>query len=199
VMAATLMKIKSRMLLPSSTDEEDQEEDPREELVRRLLEYQQYKDVAFWLEERQAECHDNFYRGSSIDLREISDLPDDWSEALRPVGLFDLLTAFKQAMDAAPKIEFHEIQRAEVTAEEQTEAVLRALASRGQAAFRELVSGAPRIVLVVTFVAILELIRTGQISVRQAGPEGEIWVYSKEAEEQGSGTSREAAEAPRDA
>ena len=199
VMAATLMKIKSRMLLPSSPDEEEQEEDPREELVRRLLEYQQFKEVSFWLEERQAACHDNFYRGSSIDLREITNLPDDWTEALRPVGLFDLLTAFKQAVDAAPKSEYHEVQRAEVTVEERAEAVLEMLARRGQAPFRELVSGASRIVLVVTFVAMLELIRIGEITVRQAGPEGEIWVYRREPEAVGGGPERGAAETQRDA
>ena len=180
LMAATLMKVKSRMLLPS--DAEEEEEDPREELVRRLLEYQQFKEVAGWMEERQAACRDIFYRGTSLDLDGVGDLSPDPSEIYRSVGLFDLLVAFKQAMDAAPKVDFHQVERTEATAEERSRFILDVLARRRQASFFELVSGVPRIVMVVTFVALLELIRAGQIVVRQADSEGEIWLYRREAE-----------------
>ena len=176
LMAATLMKIKSRMLLPSDPEEEEPE-DPREELVRRLLEYQQFKEAASWMEERQAAYRDTFYRGSAVDLSGIEEL---WSpaEAFRSVGLFDLLAAFKQALDAAPKIDFHQVAHVEVTTEERIEFILEALSRRGQVPFFDLVSGAIRMVVVVTFIAILELMKTGKIEARQA----DIWIYGREAE-----------------
>ena len=112
VMAATLMRIKSRMLLPSDPEAEEEEGDPREELVRRLLEYQQFREVAAWMDDQQTEYRDVFYRGASMDLEDIR--KQEVGE-FRPVSLFELLRAFKQAMDAAPKADFHEVTRVDVT------------------------------------------------------------------------------------
>ncbi len=179
LMAATLMKIKSRMLLPSGPEDEEEAGDPREDLVRRLLEYQQFKEVASWMEDQQAACRDHFYRGAALDMVGIE---EDASEACRSVGLFDLLAAFKQALAAAPQVDFHEIEQVEVNTEACAEVILDVLARQERASFVALVSGLPRIVLIVTFIALLELIRTGQVVARQADLNSDIWIYKQEAE-----------------
>ncbi|MFT5367243.1 MAG: segregation and condensation protein A [Candidatus Latescibacterota bacterium] len=181
VMAATLMRIKSSMLLPSDPNSEEEEGDPREELVRRLLEYQQFKDVAGWLEDQQETFRDVYYRGASVD---INDLRDDEEEGFRPVSMFELLAAFKRAIDTAPTVVVHEVASLEVTTEERMNFVLAALAQNGQVPFFELVAGVQRIVIVVTFVAILELMKELKVMVKQARSGGEIWVYQREPSEE---------------
>ena len=177
VMAATLMRIKSRMLLPSDPEAEEEEGDPREELVRRLLEYQQFREVATWMDDQQTEYRDVFYRGTSMDLEDIR---EQETGEFRPVSLFELLRAFKQAMDAAPKVDFHEVTRVDVTTEERAEYVLNVLERRHQVPFSDLIASAYRIVVVVTFVALLELMKEGKIRVQQADIDGELWVYRRD-------------------
>ncbi len=181
VMAATLMKIKSRMLLPVEGDDDEEIEDPREELVRRLLEYQQFKEVAGWLEDKREQSRDVFYRGSAFDSESLLDETPDGYETLRPVGLYDLLAAFKLALDAAPQVEYHEVGLEEVSAEERTAYILDVLSRRRQVPFFDLVTDVPRIVVVVTFVAILELTKQGRAYIRQSDPDSGFWIYHKEA------------------
>ncbi len=180
VMAATLMQIKSRMLLPVEHTDDEVLEDPRDELVRRLLEYQQFKEVAGWLEERRATTRDVFFRGGAFyadaDMAERA----EGIESLREVEMFDLLVAFKQALDAAPTVDFHEIDRVEVTTEERSAYVLDVLTRRRQVPFIDLVTNVPRIVVVVTFVAILDLIKEGKATVEQSEPEAGFWIYRTE-------------------
>lgn len=180
VMAATLMRIKSRMLLPSDPEAEEEEGDPREELVRRLLEYQQFREVAAWMDDQQTEYRDVFYRGTSIDLEDIRKQHEAEAGEFRPVSLFELLRAFKQAMDAAPKVDFHEVTRVDVTTEERAEYVLNVLERRHQVPFSELIASTHRIVVVVTFVALLELMKEGKVRVQQTDIDGELWVYGRE-------------------
>ncbi|MDE2700755.1 MAG: segregation/condensation protein A [Gemmatimonadota bacterium] len=177
VMAATLMRIKSRMLLPSDPEAEEEEGDPREELVRRLLEYQQFREVAAWMDDQQTEYRDVFYRGASMDLEDIS--KQEGGE-FRPVSLFELLRAFKQAMDAAPKADFHEVTRVDVTTEERAEYVLDVLERRHQVPFSDLIASTYRTVVVVTFIALLELMKEGKVRVQQADIDGELWVYRRD-------------------
>ena len=180
VMAATLMKIKSRMLLPADPEADEEEADPREELVRRLLEYQQFKEVANWLEDRQDSHRDHFYRGAALDTAELDEPEMDPLAASGSVSLFDLMAAFRTALAAAPKADYHEIHQLEVTTEERMELVRNTLAERHRVPFSDLVAGLPRIVLIVTFIALLELIKTGRALARQSGSEGEIWVYRRD-------------------
>ncbi|MEC8992892.1 MAG: segregation/condensation protein A, partial [Candidatus Latescibacterota bacterium] len=95
LMAATLMKIKSQMLLPRDIEGEELDEelgDPREELVRKLLEYQQFKEIADWLSDQGIEQRDVYQRPGG--------LPDDTEDAeLQPVSLFDLLKVYKHVID----------------------------------------------------------------------------------------------------
>jgi segregation and condensation protein A len=180
VMAATLMKVKSRMLLPVEGDDDEEFEDPREELVRRLLEYQQFKEVAGWLEDKREESRDVFYRGSAFDAESLLGETPDGCESLRPVGLYDLLSAFKLALDAAPKIDFHEVGREEASTEERSAYVLDVLSRRKQVSFFDLVTNVSRIVVVVTFVAILDLAKEGKAYIRQSDSDSGFWVYYKE-------------------
>ncbi len=187
VMAATLMKIKSRMLLPSDPDADEDEEDPREELVRRLLEYQQFKEVADWLEDRQELHRDSFYRGAALDTGETDDVVQDRLATYGSVSLFDLMASFKTALIAAPDADYHDVHQLEVTTEERMEAVLDILEQRRRVQFSDLVSGLPRIVLIVTFIALLELIKAGRAVARQSDSVGEIWVYGSDEDETGPG------------
>ncbi|MEE2754268.1 MAG: segregation/condensation protein A [Candidatus Latescibacterota bacterium] len=180
VMAATLMKVKSRMLLPVEATDGEDVEDPRDELVRRLLEYQQFKEVAGWLEDKREVSRDVFYRGAAFDSESLLDEIPGGYESLRPVGLFDLLSAFKLALDAAPKVDYHEVGREEVSAEERSAFILDVLSRRRQVPFFDLVTDVPRIVVVVTFIAILELSKQGKVYIRQSDSESGFWVYYKE-------------------
>ncbi len=189
VMAATLMKVKSRMLLPVDPDDDEEIEDPRDELVRRLLEYQQFKEVAGWLEEKREHSRDIFYRGSAFDSESLLDEAPDGYASLRPVGLFDLLSAFKLALDAAPKVDYHEVGREEVSTEERSAFILDVLSRRRQVPFFDLVADVPRIVIVVTFVAILELTKQGKAYVRQSDADSGFWVYYKEPSAEASAVS----------
>jgi segregation and condensation protein A len=182
VMAATLMRIKSRMLLPADPDAEEEEGDPREELVRRLLEYQQFKDVAGWLEDQQEAFRDVYYRGASVGVNDLRE--EEEEEGFRPVSMFELLSAFKRAMDMVPKVNVHQVAEMEVSSEERMNFVLDVLSQRGQVPFFELIAGAQRIVVVVTFVAILELMKELKVFVKQVGSDGEIWVYPREVVEE---------------
>jgi len=192
LMAAMLMKIKSRMLLPIEQDEEGEEIDPREELVRRLLEYQQYKDVAGWLEDQQDGRKDVYYRGASINLEEVKELALNSQETLYPASLFDLLIAFKHAMDAAPKIDFHQVGQPEVSTQERVDFIHEMLNRNGQTSFFELVQNESRMVIIVTFVALLELMKGGQVRIQQTGVAGEIWIYPKEQSSENVGSEHHA-------
>ncbi|NOZ55874.1 MAG: segregation/condensation protein A [Calditrichaeota bacterium] len=174
LMAATLIRIKAQMLLPRPELEEDEEyEDPRQELVQKLLEYQRFKTVAEALAERETEHRDLlprsffYFEGNGHD-----------SEPPAPsVSLFDLIAVFKEVMQRAPERDYHAVQPLPVTVEEQIEYVVDYLAERGHALFADLIRELPdRLTMVVTFVAILELIRRGAVQVRQASPFGEIWI-----------------------
>ena len=172
LMAATLMRIKSQMLLPREQEGEgeDEELDPRDELVRRLLEYQQFKEVAEWLGERGRDNSDVFLRQSGPG--EINDADRE----LQPVSLFDLLKAYKHALDHAPKSVVHRIVREEVSVEDCLDRVIELLDRRVRLRFWDLVEGESRTTLVATFIAMLELLKSQRIRVHQAEPFADIWI-----------------------
>lgn len=175
VMAATLMRIKVRMLLPKTQDEEE-EEDPREELVAALLEYRKFKEAAQVLREKETEQSRWFPRK---DFSFLHKLPED--EILVEASLHDLILAFKKIIDTQPKETFHTIDYPRVTVEERIEYILNRLGQKDGVVFTELFSDAPiRLVMVVTFVAILELIRLQKIYIRQTKHFSDIWVFRNE-------------------
>jgi segregation and condensation protein A len=169
VMAATLTHIKSRMLLPVSDDETDEEEgpDPRAELVRRLLEYQRYKDAAAELQQREILTRDVFARVAAP----AEEAPP---REFRELSVFELLGALKRVLDRLPKDIVHEVTLEKVTVREKMTLLLDRLREQGrvvfEALFRDLSS---RMEIVVTFLAMLELVKMRAIRMLQeesAGP-----------------------------
>ena len=176
LMAATLMKIKSQMLLPRETageeiDDESQG-DPREGLVRRLLEYQQFKEIAHWLSDAGLEQR-HVYRRSGR--------PEEAEAGLQPVSLFDLLKVYKHVLDNVPPSLVHHIVEERVSVEECIDQLLAELDRRSRLRFHDLVAGRGRHELVVTFIGLLELLKSQRIHVQQARPFEEIWIESREA------------------
>lgn len=169
VMAATLMKIKSEMLLPSR-DSEAEEEDPRSELVRRLMEYQQYRALSWALAEREAQQEQVFYRGAAPQAAGAD-------RGIEEAPLSALVAAFEAAVAAMPKTSTWQVEVAEPSVEERMEFVLRTLEDRKRVSFARLIRGLSRPALVVTFAALLELVKSQQVRARQGRAFGDIWLY----------------------
>lgn len=177
VTAATLMQIKVRMLLPKP-EVETEEEDPRNELVRRLLEYKKYKELAESFSGFEKEQRDVFYRQQFDADEKIIEEKDLSETLLKNVSLFDLLAAFKHALDKAPRApKSHQIVKIPVTVEEQCEYILGVLTHSPQSSFLELVRDMDKIRIVVAFLAILELIRSKSIGIRQADNFDDILIF----------------------
>jgi segregation and condensation protein A len=167
LMASTLLHIKSKMLLPPSSEEEEEErEDPRAELVRRLQEYQKYKEAASQLERRPMLDRDVFVRlalaedGESTEKEEIE------------VSLFELLDAFRQVLERAKPETIHEVILDRVTVEEKVQEILTLLQreKRSMAFHLLFPQQASRRLIIVTFLAILELVKMKLVRIFQSAP-----------------------------
>ncbi|MCM8788041.1 MAG: segregation/condensation protein A [Candidatus Omnitrophica bacterium] len=157
VMAATLINIKSKMLLPQPPQQEEQpQEDPREELVRKLLEYEKFKEAAEFLKDKEAQRHKYITRPAlQLDPNEIL-----YIEA----SIFDLITAFKNALKEVPRDLFFEIIKDEFTVEQKIHDILHLLLIKDKITLDELFSQAKsKLEIVVIFLAILELIKIREI------------------------------------
>ncbi|HPI73158.1 MAG TPA: segregation/condensation protein A [bacterium] len=175
LMAATLMRIKAQLLLPRMTEGEEVEEfgDPRQELVHRLLEYKRFKEVAEDLSVKEDIAAKIYPRGSF----KFEEGWDDEFLASSEVTLFDLVAAFRSLSERAPKVTVHEVQLISVTLEERIEYVERIVFERVEVKFHELfLPGEDKIVWIVTFIAILELIRSCTVVARQDEPFAEIYL-----------------------
>jgi segregation and condensation protein A len=171
VMAAELMQIKVKMLLPPEQGEEE-ELDPRANLVQRLVEYKRFKEMSLQIrEEEQMNVH---YRGYySADEHVVEE--ETGEDMIRDVTFFDLIASFKFAMDRMPKKFFHEIEKINVTVEEQIAYIEEFFSRRSEATFYDLVKDfTERIRIVVTFLALLEVIRAKKIIIRQLRPFGDL-------------------------
>lgn len=174
LMAATLIHIKARLLLPRE-DHEPDEEDPREELIMALLEYKKYKEAGDILRDK-AIIEEQHYVPPPL-LGDIKGKVD-----LSPATtLFDLMSAFRDVLAAKRQEPVHEVVVEEITIEDRIKTVLLALQDKEWATFVELFEQTERrIVAVVTFIAILELARTRRITVMQSHPFNEIRIYRGE-------------------
>ncbi|MFA5114584.1 MAG: segregation/condensation protein A [Candidatus Omnitrophota bacterium] len=173
VMAATLMQIKSKMLLPAEeTQPAEEEEDPRAELVRRLLEYEKYKEVAESLRQREAAQQDVFKRPRS-ELNKVETTAG--GEVYFEASIFDLINAFTKALDEVPKELFYQVIKDEFTIEGKVHEMLHLMMVESHKRVAELfVKCNGKIEIIVTFLAILELIRLKEIVIIQKGLFGEI-------------------------
>jgi segregation and condensation protein A len=167
-MVATLMSIKARMLLPKPVFGDDENaEDPRTELVQRLLEYKKFKEAASEMYEYEDYRRKLFSRKYFVKPEGDQPVPNE--EYLQNVSLFDLLLAFKKALDNMPKVTYHEVKKIEVTIEEQTAYILDTLEHKSTILFSELIEKfKDRIIIIVTFLALLELIKIRKILVSQS-------------------------------
>ena len=170
-LASTLIQIKSRVLLPDEPQEEDAD-DPRLEIVRPLLEYARLKDAALKLEGRDLLYRDVFSRDFIAE-----EMSEETEEELISVSLFDLLSAFKRVVDTASRTKVMEVEQHEYSLEDKMTDVLERLRGVKSLLFVELFSTANRRGLVVTFLALLELIRVGMVKVFQNTADGVIRVF----------------------
>ncbi len=172
LMAATLMRIKARMLLPRQEDEETEVEDPRQQLVQQLIEYQRFKAAASKLEAMEFQRRMVFTRPKQ-NGHEVSD--EEYT-----YNLFDLVTAFKSVLEKK-KVEHLEVTVDESSIEEKMGFIKAKLSTCRSLAFEELFEGQDSVIeLIVTFLALLEILRLGLATVRQNKPFGRIWIRSKE-------------------
>lgn len=179
VMAATLIHIKSRMLLPvEETVDTEEPEDPRLELVMKLIEYQSFKDAAFGLRERE-EIRSGIF---SREPGEEDFKSDEGQEPLLfELNIFDLITAFKHVLDKAPP-EMQAIARETLSVKDRMSLIINVLQYREALRFEELFKDdIKRTQFIVTFVALLELIRLGLAKTYQEKEFGTVWVISPEA------------------
>jgi len=175
VMAATLAEIKSRMLLPRSTDDEAEEDDPRAELVRRLQEYERYKQAAGDIDALERLERDVLPAGAeATDRRVVTKLPD--------IALKELLIAFREAVERSDMFAHHHIQREPLSVRERMSAILVSLEGERYADFTGLFDPAEgKSGVTVTFLAILELLKESMIDVVQNEFYGPIHVRAAQA------------------
>ena len=177
VMAATLIHIKSRMLLPRpDPGQEDAEEDPREVLVRRLLEHQKYKAAAELLHERETLREAQWLRPDG----RVAAIAGDEYEPELEVDLFSLLSAFRAVLERASKRPTVDLPAEQISIEERIHLLLARLSETEACGFEDLFdAAASKRELIVTFLALLEMIRLRLVRVFQAGQIGPIRIYRR--------------------
>lgn len=187
VMAATLIDIKSKMLLPSNPDAEEEEEDPRAELVQQLLEYKMYKCMAYELKDRQIDAQRTMFKAPTI--------PEEVLAYEEPVNLDDLVSnitiaklnqIFKSIMKKQTdkldpiRSKFGKIEKEEVSQEEKMEELKQYALTHKHFSFRGILEKqASKVEVIVTFLAILELMKTGIILIYQENTFDDIMIDSK--------------------
>ncbi|MEL1228068.1 MAG: segregation/condensation protein A, partial [Candidatus Neomarinimicrobiota bacterium] len=165
-MASMLLRIKTQMLLPRQIDEESLDiDDPRIDLVAQLLEYKKYKNIAHKLKNLHFENKDSFFRSSS---KVVYDQSPDVSDFLNEVTLFDISKIFKDAIDNAPTQDTFEIYREIVSLKEQKNFILQQFKNNKIVSLKKLVKKLEtKIEIIVTFLALLEMIKQSEIICSQ--------------------------------
>ncbi len=175
VMAATLVRIKSKMMLPPDETADEGEEDPRQELVERLLEYKMYKYASFELKDRQVDAGKVYYKGPDIP-DEIKDYKEevDYDELLSDVTLTKLQDIFDQVMQRQEdkidpiRSKFGEIEKEEINIEDHMIFLEEYAMAHGKFSFRSVLKkGSGKGYVIVTFLGILEMMRTGKVTIEQ--------------------------------
>lgn len=169
VMAATLMRIKAKMLLPAPPHLEEDEVDPRDELVQRLLEYRQFKEAAGTLKTREEARRLSYERGRLPDDDEAGPLP------LAPATLFHLLDALNRVLARLPVRTVLELEAEAYDIEEKIARIQSRVLVAGRLSFETLLGECRnRLEMIVTFLALLELLKLNRLVAVQAGNFGEI-------------------------
>ena len=184
VMAATLLDIKCRMLLPKEVDEEGNEQDPRAELVEQLLQYKLFKAMAEELKGQQVDAAKAYFRNPDIpkDVSEYTP-PVDLNEVIGDMNLIKLNAIFADVMKRKEdkvdpvRSKFGKIEKEEVTMSEKLVDIKAFMMEHKTFSFRELLmKGTSKVAVIVTFLVVLELMKTGFITVQQEGTCEEIFI-----------------------
>jgi segregation and condensation protein A len=185
-MAATLLVIKMKMLMPSHGIEEDEdEEDPRAELVRRLLEYKRFKEAAESLQRREDERRRYHLRQTRFPFTDDKNLEPELK-----IGMYDLLSALAGIFDRMHASHEHRVVREPYTVEEKMSLIEERINDGGMVRFEELFSGDTiKMEVVVTFIAILELVKRGRLQFLQTESHGPIWLQRPESPRDEAGTT----------
>ena len=172
VLASTLAHIKSRMLLPASEEDEDGE-DPRQEIIRPLLEYLQMKSAAEQLAERHILGEKTFVR--RLDQKEFLDIEQ---QPYIKVGLFELIDAFQKILEKIPGDQWIEFTADKISVKERITQITDILESQGSTTFEELFSERPdKSEVIVTFLAILEMVKLALVRIVQHAQTGVMRVF----------------------
>ena len=174
VMAATLAEIKSRMLLPRSGEGDEEEDDPRAELVRRLQEYERFKKAAVDIDALERLERDVLQASAEVGERPVvTKLPD--------ITLKELLIVFKDALERSTMFAHHHVRREPLSVRERMSAILVTLQSERYVDFQRLFDPAEgRIGVTVTFLAILELVKESLVDIVQAEAFGPIHIRASQ-------------------
>ena len=201
VMAATLLDIKCRMLLPKDVNEDGEEEDPREELVQKLLEYKMYKYMSYELRDRMEDAKGSYFRTRHLPPEvakfQIIPTPEELLEGLtlaRLQKLFEAIMRRQEERIDPIRSRFGRIEREEISVSDRLVELRDFAKQRRSFTFSELIRGAQsRTRMVVSFLSVLELIKMGHISVRQDAlfedidievlDDPETWTYEFETED----------------
>ncbi len=183
-MAATLIYIKSRSLLPVENDYEEDEQDPRDELIQRLLEYQKYKIASGVLEDCSEESLYIPRKGSGTSLFPV----EKTEKELEALSVLDLVSAFAEIMkrkSAVPKKNSYEIEKLECTVEEKICFVRSILTDRNDFRYFEIINNdMSKVEIACCFLAVLELVKQGEAVIRQDVLFGDIFVVKKDKPEE---------------
>lgn len=176
LMAATLMQIKVRMLLPKEIDEKGDEIDPRMDLVNALIEYKRYKEMSEEFSFLEASQRKVAYRGNFSG--DESEKPNDLNTLLKNISIYDLIKAYQSAISEKPKEIFHEVKKLNVSIDEQIVYILDKVTQYGRLNFIQLVDGIfEKIRIVVTFIAMLELVKMEKIGIQESQRFNDFEIY----------------------
>ncbi len=189
VMAATLIDIKCRMLLPKEVNEEGEEEDPRTELVEKLLEYKMYKYMSYELKDKQLDAGKVWFKGKTMP-KEVADYtpPVDYEQLIGEVNLSGLREIFESVMKRREdkidpiRSQFGKIEKDEVDMDAKMSFVQDFILLQRKCSFRNLLEKQhSKMEIIVTFMVVLELMKIGKVLIEQEEAFGDIYITSKEA------------------
>lgn len=188
VLAATLVDIKCRMLLPKDTEEDEDDEDPRDELVQKLLEYKMYRQMSLELKDRQIDAAKSFYKKATIpDEIQSYQPPVNYEDLFGDVNLVKLHEIFESIMKRfEDKIDpirstFGKIEKEEIDMEQKTFYIETYIASHKTLSFRQLLEKQnSKVEVIVTFLVILEMMKVGKIDIVQEHTFDDIQITRKD-------------------
>ena len=189
VMAATLLDIKARMLLPAEVNEDGEEEDPRAELVEQLIQYKMYKYMSFELKDRQIDAVRNVYKSATLPKEVLEYVePIDYEKLVGDIDLTKLNEIFRSVVrKQTDKIDpvrskFGNIEKDEINLEEKQLYIEMYVRTHKKFSFRALLEEQPtKMEIVVTFLVMLEMMKVGKIRIVQANLFDDIMITSMAA------------------